>query len=304
MAEPQKTALAKREPTHSERFAIAVERQFAGEVGNLNFTAYEKTLAQHLFIRIDAALAEAETKRRDAGKPAIAWPSINMTKLAIDAVNRVQLGIDALIPGSLYPIAYFNDRTKKYDIDLRVGYKGELFYKMAASRKPIRNVRVELVYASDEFTVYKAGITSRLEGYDFRITRPFDRGELVGGFGYIEYEDDKDNVLVVLSKAEIDKYKGKATGDKFWGEWYAEMAYKTIVHRTMGKIIIDPAKINVTAMAQVEADDAKDLIRQDDLPALEADAPALELPATDAAPHPHAATPDVPAEEAEDKEPF
>lgn len=102
MAESPKTALAKREPTHSERFAAMVERQFAGEVGNLNFTSYEKTLAQHLFIKVDAALAEAETKRRDASKPAIAWPNINMTKLAIDAVNRVQLGIDALIPGSLY----------------------------------------------------------------------------------------------------------------------------------------------------------------------------------------------------------
>ncbi|MEA4928407.1 MAG: recombinase RecT [Candidatus Limiplasma sp.] len=279
MAEPQKTtAIAKREPTHSERFAMAVERQFAGEVGNLSFTGYEKTLAQHLFIKIDAALAEAETKRRDASKPAIAWTNINMTKLAIDAVNRVQLGIDALIPGSLYPIAYYNDHTKKYDVDLRVGYKGELFYKMAASRKPIRNVRIELVYSTDRFTVFKAGLRQPLEGYEFEITQPFERGELVGGFGYIEYEDDKDNVLVVLSKAEIDKYRGKAKGDSFWGEWYAEMAYKTIVHRTTGKIIIDPAKINVTAMAQVEAEDAKDFIRQEEMPALEADAPALELP--------------------------
>jgi recombination protein RecT len=302
MAEPQKTALAKREPTHSERFAMAVERQFAGEVGNLNFTAYEKTLAQHLFIKVDAALAEAETKRKDSSKPAIAWQNVNMTKLAIDAVNRVQLGIDALIPGSLYPIAYLNDRTKKYDIDLRVGYKGELFYKMAASRKTIRNVRIELVYATDRFTIFKAGIRQPLEGYEFEITQPFERGELVGGFGYIEYEDDKDNVLVVLSKAEIDKYKGKAMGDKFWGEWYAEMAYKTIVHRTMGKIIIDPAKINVTALAQVEADDAKDIIRQDEMPAIEADAPALELPHT--TPENNAEARDGQPEETDETEPF
>lgn len=280
MAETQKTALAKREPTHSERFAAMVERQFAGEVGNLNLTAYDRTLAQHLFIKIDASLAEAETKRKDSSKPAIAWPNINMTKIAIDAVNRVQLGIDALIPGSLYPIAYFNDRTKKYDVDLRVGYKGELFYKMAASRNPIRNVRIELVYSTDKFTIFKAGIRQPLEGYEFEITQPFERGELVGGFGYIEYEDDNDNVLVVLSKAEIDKYRGKAKGDTFWGEWYAEMAYKTIVHRTMGKIIIDPAKINVTALAQVEAENARDIIQQDDAPAIDADAPALELPAT------------------------
>lgn len=263
VTQPEPTGITKREPTHSERFALAVERQFISEVGNVNFSAYEKTLAQHLYIKIDAALAEAETKRKDASKPAIAWPNINMVKLAIDAVNRVQLGIDALIPGSIYPIAYLNERTKKYDVDLRVGYRGELFYKMHASQKPIRNVRIELVYDSDKFTVYKAGMSQKLEGYDFEITSPFDRGTLVGGFGYIEYENESDNTLVVLSKAEIDKFKGKAMGQQFWGEWYEQMAYKTIVHRTMSKIIIDPEKINATAMAKADVDDTHVYADQD-----------------------------------------
>lgn len=291
-----KNALAERKLTPSERFAVAVERQFTGEVGNLHFSPYEKTLAQHLFIKVDAAMAEAEAKRKEGFAP-IVWDNVNMRKLAIDAVNRVQLGIDALIPGSVYPIAYFNNRTKKYDIDLRVGYKGELFYKVNASIKPIRNVRIELVYSTDEFTVYKAGVSSKLEGYDFKITCPFARGELVGGFGYIEYEDDKDNVLVVLSKAEIEKFRGTAKNSAFWTDWYEQMAYKTIVHRTMGKIIIDPAKINVTAMAQVEADENRPMLPDEPTPAMPDD-PPLTLPADDVQ------VEESPATQNDEEEPF
>ena len=168
----------------------------------------------------------------------------------------MQLGIDALIPGHLYPIAYFNGKTQQYDVDLRIGYKGELYYKMRASVKPVQDVRIELVYDTDEFTVYKKGVSCDVEGYDFRITNPFDRGTLVGGFGYLAFEHAGDNVLVVLSKAEIERYRAssKAAGGNFWRDWYEQMAYKTIVHRLMDRIIIDPEKINVTAMASVEDD--------------------------------------------------
>ena len=269
--------IIQKKQTASERFAMAVERQFTAEIGNLNMTSYDKQIAQHLFIKIDAALATMEAERSKEDITPYTWDNVDMRKLSIDAVHRVQLGIDALIPGSLYPIAYFNRKTKKYDLDLRVGYRGELYYKQKASTKPIRNVRVELVYSSDEFTVYKAGAHCALEGYDFKVTQPFDRGELVGGFGYIEYEDDKDNVLVILSRAEIDKYAGTAPSKKFWGPWYDQMAYKTIVHRVMDKIVIDPTKVNTAAMASVDADEAR---AHDEAPALPDETP-LELPPED-----------------------
>ena len=120
--------------------------------------------------------------------------------------------------------------------------------------KLIRKIRIEPVYSTDEFVVYKRGLSQEIEGYDFKVHQPFERGELVGGFGYIEYENSEDNDLVILSKAEIDKYRAKAMGNDFWGPWYDQMAYKTIVHRTTDKIILDPQKINVTALAAVEAD--------------------------------------------------
>ena len=243
------TGIARREATPSERFALSVEKQYGGEVGSLSMTEYDKTLAQHLFVRIDAAFAEMNARKSGNDIP-VSWNNVNMRKLAIDAVHRVQLGIDALIPGHLYPIAYFTGKTQQYDVDLRIGYKGELYYKMRASVKPVQDVRIELVYDTDEFTVYKKGVSCDVEGYDFRITNPFDRGTLVGGFGYLAFEHAGDNVLVVLSKAEIERYRAssKAAGGNFWRDWYEQMAYKTIVHRLMDRIIIDPEKINVNAM--------------------------------------------------------
>ncbi|MDD3334129.1 MAG: recombinase RecT [Eubacteriales bacterium] len=277
MADPKTPAtneLAKRQPTPSERFAVSVERQFAGEVGQLNMTDYEKSLAQHLFIKIDAALIEADKKRAN-GNPPIVWQNVNMRKLAIDAVHRVQLGLDALIPGHIYPIAYLNGRTKQYDIDLRVGYKGEEYYSQRASVRPIVDMRTELVYSTDEFTVYKKGVSSKVEGYDFKVTSPFDRGELVGGFVYIEYADGVGNELVVMSRKEIDKIKGTAQSDKFWGAWYDEMAYKTLIHKATKKIVIDPHKINVTAYATVEAEENAGALPAADY--IDEDMPALEL---------------------------
>lgn len=243
--------------TPSERFTSMVERQYTSEIGKLDMTDYDRTLLQHLFIKCDASFIEANAKLAQ-GKTPIAWQNINMTKLAIDAVNRIRLGIDALIPGHLYPIAYFNGTTKQYDIDLRIGYKGEAYYIRQASMRPIRDIRIELVYSTDEFIVFKKGLSSKVEGYDFHVKHPFERGDVVGGFAYIEYEDEQDNVLIVLSKKSFDKYKALAGSDRFWGSWYEEMCYKTLVHRATSRVTIDPRKINIEALATVKAEEEKE----------------------------------------------
>jgi len=273
------TNITERKPTGGERFTLAVERQFSAEVGNLQMSAYDKQLAQHLFVKIDAAIIELDAHRKEGNLP-IVRENINMRKLAMDAVNRMQLGIDALIPGSIYPIAYFNGKTKQYDLDLRIGYRGEQFYKMNASVKPIKDIRIELVYSKDTYEVHKADMNHACDGYVFELGAPFieERGELRGGFGHIIFEDGS-SVHVPVGKAEIDKYKGKAMGDKFWGEWYAEMAYKTIVHRTMNKIIIDPQKICVSALAKAESDEIPPEPRE--TPAMEGNE-VIDLPPEDA----------------------
>lgn len=239
-------------PTPSERFEAMVVRQYAADVGHVEMSDYERTLLQHCFIKCDMAFKEANAKKKNDNPP-IEWANINMSKLALDAANRIKLGIDGLIPGHLYPIAYYNNATNLYDVDLRVGYMGEIFYKQKASMHPIHDIRFELVHETDEFTVYKKDMNNKIEGFIFRVNEPFKRGKVTGGYAYIEYEDETKNVLVVMSVEEINKRK--PGNSDFWNKWPEEMQYKTVVHAAMKKINLDPEKINIEAANAVDIDD-------------------------------------------------
>lgn len=247
------TALEQRKPTPAERFTGNVVRTYEAEAGTqLAFTDYERRLAQHLFVRIDAALKEAESKRTDKTKPPIIWQNINMQKLALDAVNRVQLGLDALLPATIYPIAYLNGKTNLYDLDLRIGYKGEDYYRREMAVDPPIDIRYELVHATDRFQpVMRSGKNLR-EDYEFEITSPFDRGEVVGGFAYIMYANEAKNKLVMVSRAQFEKSRKVAKAGDFWNNWYEEMCYKTLVHRAVSQLTPDPKKVNAAAYAYVD----------------------------------------------------
>lgn len=244
--------VATRQPTPAERFAALVVRQYAADVGHVEMSEYERRLLQHCFIRCDMAFKEANAKKKNDNPP-IEWANINMSKLALDAANRIKLGIDGLIPGHLYPIAYYNNATKQYDVDLRIGYIGEIYYKQKAAMHPIHDVRVELVHETDEFTVYKKDMNNKIEGFTFKVNEPFKRGKVTGGYAYIEYEDETQNVLVVMSIEEINKRK--PGNSDFWNKWPEEMQYKTVVHAAMKKVNLDPTKINLEAASSVDIDD-------------------------------------------------
>src|SRR3990172_5924052 len=239
--------------TVSQRFVEEIEKQFKAEVGDsLAFTEYEKTLAQHMFAKIDATLKSLEIKRSDKGVEGlpVKWENINMTKLALDAVHRIGLGLDALIPNHLHPIPYFNKRLKKYDLDLRLGYVGKDYCRRElAIEKPL-DIRYELVYKNDVF-------------------KPLIRGEVIGGFGYIMYEDTIKNKLIIVPLKEFEKAEKIAKTQDFWGEsnWKERMQYKTLVHRVTDKLPIDPKKLNIKSYAYVESQegDAIDIKEEKDV---------------------------------------
>ena len=111
--------------------------------------------------------------------------------------------------------------------------------------------------------------------YEFDISNPFDRGEVVGGFGYIRYKDETRNKLVTMSKAELLKRKPSTAAAEFWGGekdiwengkkvgtetlegWQEEMLYKTMVRATCKKVPLDPKKINESYVYVME--NAEDL---------------------------------------------
>jgi len=255
--EKQTTAIAR---TDSEKFTNMVVREFSGTVGQrLQMTPYQQKLAQHLFLKIDATLKELEAKRVAKGGQgtSIAWQSVNLNKLAIDAVHRVNLGLDALIPNHIHPIPYFNARLSKYDLDLRIGYVGKDYYRRRVAREQPINVIYELVYETDHFKPMKKGIKNTCDSYEFEITKPFDRGKVIGGFGYIQYADQTKNLLIMIGPKQFNRSRKAAKATDFWENDEEAMQYKTLVHRVTDKLAVDPEKANESYFA-VEAEEAEE----------------------------------------------
>ena len=258
MTEKKKdTAIVRREPTLSEKFTNLVIREFGTTISDtVEMTPYQRHLAQHLFIKIDATLKELDSKRSGDRQP-ITWNNINMNKLAIDAVHRIDLGLDALIPNHIHPIPYWNSKGGKYDLDLQVGYVGKDFYRRNMAAEQPEDIIYELVYSTDEFEPIKRTLNTPTESYTFKITQPFDRGEIIGGFGYIVYTDTSKNQLVIVTEKDFQKAKALAKTQDFWTRNPVEMRYKTLIHRVTNKLQIDPRKVNVSFMAVEAADDER-----------------------------------------------
>lgn len=240
-------AVATQRATLSQRFIEKVQHEFASAVGSsAGFTAHEKKLASNFYIFVDNALNSFEAdrvKKNKSGSP-IVWDNVNLPKLAIDAVHRIRLGLDALIPNHLHAVPYFNSKVGKYDLDLRIGYVGKLYVAKQVSLYPIRDIRMQLVHEHDDFkAIMKNGLESE-ETYEFDVPKPFNRGEVVGGFGYIIFEDSSRNKLILVGEDKFKQYKNEAQSNAFWGKWGDEMRYKTLAHRVSEAVDVDPRKIH------------------------------------------------------------
>lgn len=261
----------------SERFTAMVMKQFGGAVGAPNLTDFQKRLIQGYFIAVDRALKTAEDERLrknsnnrdhqyDNDLPVI-WENVNLTDLALDAVHYARMGLDMMQDNHLFPIPYKNNKTGKYDMTLMPGYNGIRYIaEKYAVEQPVA-VTTELVYSTDTFTPIKKSNGNRVESYLFEIKQPFDRGEVVGGFGYIEYADATRNELIIMPLKAILKRKPKYASSNFWGGttsewqtvngkrqkvevetdgWFEEMCLKTLIREVYSAKHIprDPQKID------------------------------------------------------------
>src|SRR5574343_164049 len=232
--------------TQATRFTQTMMREFAGIAGSVvDLTPDQRRLAQHLFLKIDETLKALEFKRgsnpQAKDRPEIAWKNVNMQKLAIDAMRRIEIGLDALIDNHISPIPYLNGKTGQYDLDLRIGYAGKDYYKRRYAIDPPKDVKYELVYATDKFSVKKRSFNNPVEGYEFEVTNPWDRGEIIGGFAYFAYDDPAKNQVLVVPDKEFKRAMAMGNRD-FWEKNPVEMRYKTVVNRAMAKLYADPDK--------------------------------------------------------------
>ena len=279
LVKKEQTELQKKELTASERFTGMVMKEFEGNVGTLNLNEYQKQLIRGYFIGIDNALKKADearinknswksTAEEDKNNLPITWQNVNMNDLAIAVVHHAKLVLDMQIPNHLNAIPYKNKKNNKYDKEFLKGYKGLEYIATQLSLYPIKNIVVELIYSNDIFEIVnKDNVTN----YNFTIKNPFDRGEIIGGFGYIQYVDETKNRIITLSKKDIDKRKPSYAAAEFWGGekynpstkkkeqvegWYEEMARKTVARATYNAVPIDPKKVNESYAYIVQRDDA------------------------------------------------
>lgn len=256
--------LAEVKPTYSQRFTAMVVKEFGQEIGTLALNPYQQRLAQHMFIGIDTALKNLDADRIKKGmtnKTPIVWGNINMNKLAIDVVHRIDLGLDALIKNHIHPVPYFNSKLKKYDLDLQIGYVGKDYYKRKMALHQPKDIIYELVRKSDTFVPKMKSSTNPVESYAFDIPEPFNRGPVIGGFGYIIYEDDTMNKLILVDDEQFKKSEKAAKTDMFWKPHPSEMKMVVIVRRVTDYLKVDPEKINAS-YAVVEFDANERLIEE------------------------------------------
>ena len=254
----KETEIESVKPTQSQRFTSMVVREFGAEVGTLNLDPYQQRLAQHLFIGIDTALRTLEAKRLEKNKTGlpIEWANINLPKLATDSVFIVELGLDALVKNHVHVVPYFNGTLKKYDVNLQVGYVGKDYYKREYALVKPKDIIYELVHENDEFEPIMKSADNPVETYKYRIPNPFNRGDVVGGFGYIMYEDKSMNRLIIVDDEAFKKAKKAAKTNMFWDNHPTEMKLVTLVRRVTDTLKVDPKKVNA-AYANVELADAE-----------------------------------------------
>jgi len=244
----EETQVAKQEESMSTRFMNAVVREFSGSVGEVALTNFQKRLAQNYFIAVDQALVKAE-QRRDNKKNnlPITWGNVDMKQLALDVVAAARVGLDPAQPNHINMVPYRNNRTKKYNIGFIDGYRGIEMKAVKYGLDIPDDVTIELVYANDTFKPIKKDHRNKVESYEFEVSNPFDRGEIVGGFYYHAYKNNPEkNKLVVMSLKDILKRKPEYASKEFWGKdgWYEKMCHKTIHRAAYRDITIDSQKID------------------------------------------------------------
>ncbi|MGV0854808.1 recombinase RecT [Empedobacter brevis] len=270
-------------PSPSERFTQLVAREFQSDNGEIQISSRQKKLAQNYFIAIDQLLKTSEIKRLAKSEQyreplSYTWDNINMNKLAVDVMAYSSIDLDPCQPNHLAVIPYKNNTTGKFDLSFTIGYVGlELKAKKYGFDVP-KEVITEVVYSNDKFKQHKRNRENNFESYDFEVVNDFDRGEIIGGFYYLIYDDETKNRIRVFNMHDIEKRIPKHAAAEFWGGekdvwkngqrtgekeeiegWKDEMVLKTLKRAAYNSISIDSSKIDENLMQVIQAEKSIDV---------------------------------------------
>lgn len=261
------------ENSPAKRFQITVERLMSETApAGATMTEKEKQLIQHYFVGVDRALEAAELRRWGDNNLEYDWNNVDLEDLALQVVDAARWGLDILMKNHVFAIPYKNSKTNKYTVNLMLGYNGIKMKALKYAQDQPVDVTIELVKETDHFKPLKKDWQRDVEGYEFEITNVWDRGQVVGGFGYLEFEDPRKNKLIVMTLEDIEKRKPDKASPEFWGGekdiwkngkkqkekeqvegWFEEMCYKTLIREVFSEkhMPLDPDKLDAAYNRQV-----------------------------------------------------
>jgi len=267
--------IAVAQPTQSERFTMAVMKEFTANAGDVQLTNFHRKLIQNYFIKLDMTLKENEVKRISKSEQyrdplEFIWKNVNMSQLALDVVAYSSIGLDPLQDNHINLIPYKNKKTNQFDIGFIIGYEGMKIKAVKYGFEVPDDVIVELVYSNDVFKSHKKNKDNQVESYTFDIVNDFDRGEVIGGFYYHVFRSNPEkNRLKVMTMKDINKRIPKNASPEFWGGekkkwnsdeveqidgWYEEMVEKMLKRAAYNSITIDSEKIDDHLVKMMQAE--------------------------------------------------
>ena len=276
------------------RFALTLADEFVKNDGK-PITAVQKHILQGYADSISKTIANfkpAYNKSEKKYNPALTWKNIDYTKLSRAVYVNAHLGLDMWQENMLSIVPFYNKVTGRYELNLGRGYNGLKHLAETYSKDKIINIVTELIYSNDHFKPIKKDAKNPVETFEFEIVNMFDRGVLIGCFGYIEYGDNRQNKLLNMTKEEMDKRKPKYAAVEFWGGekniyendkkvgteevagWQPEMYLKTLIRQacnqrhipldpeTIGDLFVEDETIEMQARDRLNMIDAEPLETQ------------------------------------------
>ena len=149
--------------------------------------------------------------------------------------------LDTGIPVDKRQLAYVVKYGNK--IEYQIGFKG--FISRIKEIYPTANVKAELVYVGDVFTIEKVDGKAK---YTHKVANPFASiKDMTGVYAYIQYTDKgkEYSFIETMGKDEIMKIRGKAKTKFVWDEWFGEMAKKAVIRRLCKTLFIGDPKIAI-----------------------------------------------------------
>lgn len=248
MAEQKNIEHEKNKLAPIDRFTNSIMKCYGDQENGISITEREKDCIKSYFQVIDRTL-------RDSDK-GYNWNMVRMDKLAPALYHYARIGLDMNIPNHLSPVPYMERETGKVNMTLIVGYAGEMYKAMKFAVNRPKNIIAHLIGKNDRFTALRKDANHPYETYIFE-ENSLDKGECIGAFCYVEYDDESLNSLTVMNIEEIMNHKPDRASEKFWGgKWKGKMQLKTVIKEACKKIPMDAEKIRdyKQDLAQFDAD--------------------------------------------------